>query len=298
MDFIALDVETVNADMSSICALGLVHFKNGQVFKNLSTLINPEDHFAAINISIHGIRPEDVVGKPTMKTVYPALQVNLENCVVVHHGNFDPAAMRRVASHHGFTELDCNWLDSCRVAKSAWPNYANRGYGLDVLAEELCIAFQHHQPAEDARCAGMVVLRAIADTGIALEDWFTVEAPDASAGIGPDGKKQSRVAKYYPTRVATAGDLRGPLHGERVVFTGALSIDRSEAARMAATVGCEVGDSVSKKTTILVVGEQDARFLNGYDRSSKHRKAEQLIRAGAAIRIMTESNFRLLVGCS
>jgi DNA polymerase III epsilon subunit-like protein len=29
MEFVALDFETANADMSSICQLGLVHFKDG-----------------------------------------------------------------------------------------------------------------------------------------------------------------------------------------------------------------------------------------------------------------------------
>lgn len=31
MDFVALDVETANADLASICAIGLVHFKAGEV---------------------------------------------------------------------------------------------------------------------------------------------------------------------------------------------------------------------------------------------------------------------------
>jgi DNA polymerase-3 subunit epsilon len=61
-DFIALDVETANADFGSICAIGLVHFRSAEVFKSLMILVDPEDDFDPVNIGIHGIRPGDVVG--------------------------------------------------------------------------------------------------------------------------------------------------------------------------------------------------------------------------------------------
>ena len=233
MDFIALDVETANADMSSICALGLVHFKNGQVFKDVSTLIDPEDHFDPINISIHGIRPEDVSGKPKMSMVYPALLANLKNCVVVHHGNFDPNAMRRVAQRHNFAELECAWLDSCQVARSAWPRYAEQAYALNVIAKDLCITFKHHQAAEDARCAGLVVLRAIADTGVAIENWFTTI------------DERRRAARYYPD--PSRWRRTWSAARETVVFTGTPSIDRSEAAQLAIT-GSSATETSRRKT--------------------------------------------------
>jgi DNA polymerase-3 subunit epsilon len=73
MEFIAIDVETANADLASICAVGLVHFKDERVFRDLSFLIDPEDEFDGMNISIHGIEPEHVKGKPTMREVFPAM---------------------------------------------------------------------------------------------------------------------------------------------------------------------------------------------------------------------------------
>jgi DNA polymerase-3 subunit epsilon len=64
---------------------------------------------------------------------------------------------------------------------------------------------------------------------------------------------------------------------------------------MAAMAGCKVVDSVSKKVTILVVGDQDLRLTNGHAKSTKHRKAETLIAAGASIRIVRESDFLMLM---
>lgn len=42
------------------------------------------------------------------------------------------------------------------------------------------------------------------------------------------------------------------MRGENVVFTGDLSIPRSEAIEMAVNSGCDVNSNVSRKTTIVV----------------------------------------------
>ena len=72
-------------------------------------------------------------------------------------------------------------------------------------------------------------------------------------------------------------------------------MSRREATDLAATAGCAVPGSVRKTTTLLVVGDQDIRKLGGKTKSSKHRKAEQLISEGQPIRVLTESDFRSLV---
>ena len=133
-DFIALDVETANADFASICSIGLVHFRAGEVFKSLTILVDPEDEFDPINISIHGITPEMVIGKPTIAKVFPVIAPSLANVVVVHHSPFDKTAMRRAAAKYGVEELPCVWLDTLRVARRAWPHFAEdgNGYGLAV----------------------------------------------------------------------------------------------------------------------------------------------------------------------
>ena len=73
---------------------------------------------------------------------------------------------------------------------------------------------------------------------------------------------------------------------------------RREAADMAAQAGCEVVSSVAKTTTLLIVGDQDVRRLAGREKSSKHRKAEELIAAGQIIRVLAERDFRSLLGLS
>ncbi|MEA2880611.1 MAG: polymerase subunit epsilon [Hyphomicrobiales bacterium] len=91
------------------------------------------------------------------------------------------------------------------------------------------------------------------------------------------------------------GEEGGPLAGEVIVFTGRLAMPRRETALLAARAGIDVADSVTNDTTLLVVGDQDLRRLDGHDKSTKHRKAEQLMGQGATLRILGESDFNLLL---
>lgn len=286
MEFIALDVETANADIASICAVGLVHFRDGQVARTLSTLVNPQDDFDPVNIGIHGIRPEDVATAPTIEQIYPQLAGALCPSIVVHHTHFDRTAFHKVSLKHKLPDLTCRWLDSSSIARRAWPDCAERGYGLADLGRKLNITFKHHDATEDARAAGEVVVKAIAATGIGIDQWLAmVSHPE----------KTSPKPRDYEGHVARAGNKEGPLYGEVITFTGKLSIERERAARLAAMAGCKVVDNVTKKTSLIVVGDQDIRVLKGHDKSTKHRKAEELIANGQEIKILSESDYILLL---
>ena len=73
-EFYVLDVETANADYSSICQIGLAKFENGELTEKWESLIDPDDYFDGMNISIHGITEKMVQGSPTFDQVYPNLK--------------------------------------------------------------------------------------------------------------------------------------------------------------------------------------------------------------------------------
>jgi DNA polymerase III subunit epsilon len=281
MRFIALDVETANPDLSSICQIGLVVFENGSPIDTWSVLVNPEDWFDEMNTSIHGISEHSVESAPNFKSIAPELARRIAGEVVVIHTAFDRNALAKASTRHGITMPECLWLDTARVARRAWPEVSQRGYGLGPLAEKFGIEFKHHDAAEDARAAGLVLVRAIADTGLDVANWL---------------QRITRPINQLTTeRIAIDGNPEGALYGEIVVFTGALQISRREAADMAALLGCNVASVVNKHTTLLIVGDQDIFKLNGHDKSSKHRKAEELMAKGESIRILSESDFMIMV---
>lgn len=274
--FVAIDVETANAFMGSICQIGAVRFEEGREVESISWLVDPLDDFDPLNISIHGINEQIVRGQPCFAERHAELDHFTMGAVTVCHTHFDRVALMQACAAGEHPPLTCRWLDSARVARRAWPEVAHSGFGLAPLAKRFGFSFRHHDAVEDARVAGLILLRAIADTGREIEDWFT-------------GVEGSLSGLDKPIR--RSGDGDGPLVGEKIAFTGALSIPRRLAADRAHQLGAAVEPNVTKETTLLVVGDQDLSKLAGQSKSSKHRKAEQLIANGQPIRIVAESDF-------
>ncbi len=287
MDFIAIDVETANADYSSICQIGIVEVQNGEIVDQWSTLVNPDAYFDPFNISIHGIKERDVEGAPTFDALYPELKNRISERITIHHSPFDKIAVNRACAEYDLKNIEAYWLDSVKIARNSWENLANKGYGLASIAQYLDIDFEHHDALEDAKAAAQIVLRAIDKTGYTVEDWFDI-IPNS---FSESNRQSTRWKRFEGLGKGIDGNPDGPLSGESLVFTGALFLPRKKAAKIASDLGCDIKTSVSKKTTLLVVGDQDMSLLAGYQKSSKHRKAEKLIGMGIPIKILSEKDF-------
>ncbi len=85
----------------------------------------------------------------------------------------------------------------------------------------------------------------------------------------------------WPVQWETPRAPVGPLTGMKVLFTGSLSMPRSQAQRMAEEAGAEIAASVSKKLSLLVVGDEPG---------SKLEKARTL-----GIRVVDEAAFLALL---
>lgn len=285
VNFNSIDVETANADRASICQIGIVHILDGEIVDQWQTLVNPEDWFDPWNISIHGIDESAVRHSPTIPGVRDELRARLRGSVLVSHTSFDRVAFERAMTRYDIEQLQVTWLDSAKVARRAWPErYGRSGYSLKNIAKDLSISFNHHDALEDARAAAEIMLHACDATETDIEGWLSrVDRPIFASSSGSSSRASQSVNRE--------GDMEGALFGETILFTGALDIPRSQAADMAAKIGCNVVNSVSKKVTLLVVGIQDESRLKGYEKSSKHRKVETLIDSGSEIQILSESDF-------
>ncbi len=220
-----------------------------------------------------------------MPEVRGELRKRLRGSVVVSHSAFDRVAFERAMTRYGLEQLQVTWLDSAKIVRRAWPErFGRKGYGLNKVADALGIRFNHHDAVEDARAAAEIVLRACAETATDIEGWLRRVDRPIFPGTTPSTKRE--------------GNVNGVLFGETIVFTGALTVARQEAADMAAAVGCNVVDNVSKKVTMLVIGTQDKTKLKGYDKSTKHRKTEALIAKGAEIEIFSENDFLNFIGAA
>ncbi|MEM1348663.1 MAG: helix-hairpin-helix domain-containing protein, partial [Myxococcota bacterium] len=86
--------------------------------------------------------------------------------------------------------------------------------------------------------------------------------------------------------------VEGPLSGRSFLFTGTLAtMKRKDAQARVQLLGGDTPSSVSKDLNFLVIGDEDYERYEGGWRSSKLKKAEKYIGAGASTEIINESRF-------
>lgn len=253
-------------------------FDDGNVIGTWKSYVDPEDYFDTINVSIHGIDEKTVLGAPKFPEILSFLSDKFTGDIFVHHTAFDRYSLNSAAWKYNNQFLDVRWLDSACVARRVWEQFSRSGFSLSNLADYLKIDFVYHDALEDARVAGLIVWRAICESGHSIDEWLELAHK-----------------RLTPSSIAMDGNQEGPFCGETLVFTGALSMPRAKAAVFAAQAGCEVDSGITAKTTLLVVGDQDLKKLAGYEKSGKHRRAEELIAQGHEIRILSESDFMAMI---
>ena len=165
--------------------------------------------------------------------------------------------------------------DIIPIAKRAFPNLAN--YKLATVGSHLNVSIEGAH-------------RAVADCLISKEVLVT----------GLKIHRENPSLRHYEHHFKASDYVAtedGVFYGKTIVFTGSLvSMTRDNAAVTASKYGFSIGSSVTKKTDYLVVGIQDLHHLAGHEKSSKHRKAEELASEGLQIQIITEDDFLKIIG--
>lgn len=279
MDFVAIDVETANNDIASICQIGIASYSGGQLVSEWSSLINPEGHFGRFNIGIHGIQPQDVKDAPTFAQIYHEVFELLSNKFVVSHTFFDKTAITKSIERYGLKSIENKWIDSVKVARKTWGHIPLAGYGLANVCQFIGFKFNHHDALEDAKACGAIMSAVLLDTDTKPADWY---APATKT----KPRKNTKKPKFPPP------NPHGALIGHTIAFTGKLSVTRIKAAKMAAGQGCIISKSIQWHTNYLVIGQQSKKAIG---KSSKHMQAEAFNKKGHNIRILTEQEFQNLV---
>ncbi len=298
--FVAIDFETASGSRASACAVGWSRFEHGAEAQAGSTLIDPgiePEEWDGFNISIHGIEPADVVGAPSFAEVWELVsRVAAGSPLVAHYAPFDIGVVRAELWRAGVKPTPFRYTCSAAMARAVWPEMLS--VSLPIVAAELGIDLDHHEPGSDARASGQVLLAALGALGVDTIDeafsatgrrWGEVHSDRSWVGTGYGHKLRAKEMS------ATTDDFdpEHPLCGQVIVFTGALnSMTRREAFQLVLNVGAQPGDGVTKHTNILVVGEQDIHKLAaGQTMSGKQRKAADLRVKGLDIQLVGEGDF-------
>lgn len=277
-DFVALDVETANEDIGSICQIGLAFVKDGKVVNTWGTYVDPETYFS--NTWLHGIDEDTVKGAPTFPQLLSQLLPKIQGERIVSHTSFDRVSLDQAAQRYGLTVPEYRHIDSAKMARRADQRFLYKGYSLRNLCFVYSIAYENaHDAKADAETAALLVLYLLENFPPSLDEWEQSLKQRLSSSPGRSG------------RVRIDGVPGGPLAGQTFVFTGALATPRREVAALTSSLGGHVRDIVSKDVDYLVVGLPARVHQMDNKPSNKEKTARKLLEAGGRIQIITEQEF-------
>ncbi len=303
INFVALDLETATFEIGSICEIGLAIVEDGKIVDSKSWFVQPKDNeYDYFNIAIHGITPEMTQDAPSFQEVWKEVLPYIENkLVVAHNTSFDMYAIKDALDKNHVELPEFDYFCSLRISRKAFPGLYS--YSLPLLCEAIEIPFDKHHRAEgDAIGCAQIFLKTLDKFGI--NDPYELETSLAlrkgrftKEGHFPQRQKDTSHYDYkniLKNIVVDESKINPDSYffGKSVCFTGAFSFGaRKDLLQAIADVGGIPTDSVTKKTNILVVGQQDYRVVGDTGMSSKQKKAIDLINKGQDLEIMSETDF-------
>lgn len=153
--FTYFDVETPNRRNDRICSMGIIHVVDGVTVHEGIYLVDPEVYFDDFNVSLHGISPEMVRGKPTLKEWWGEVEKYfVDSIIVAHNATFDLAVLSKTLMHYGLGGYHFNYICTLEKARRHL-NYKRNS--LDALCSTFGILMdRHHEALSDAKaCQGL-----------------------------------------------------------------------------------------------------------------------------------------------
>ncbi|MBK8255342.1 MAG: 3'-5' exonuclease [Polyangiaceae bacterium] len=158
-----LDVETTGKDPQKdrVVELAVVLGERGEVIDRKSWLINPGVPISAESSAVHGIKEEDVVGKPNFAEVAPEILSVLEGCVpAAYNASFDKSFVLAELDRAGIRpnapppaiRRDVEWLDPLTFARELYKDEESRALG-DMAARLGIQLVKAHRATDDSEAA-------------------------------------------------------------------------------------------------------------------------------------------------
>lgn len=160
-DFAAIDFETANECPCSVCSVGVVIVRGGEVVDRYYALIHPEpEYYSWFCRRVHGLCAADTEDAPCFPDVWAEIAPKIEGLpLVAHNARFDEGCLRAVFGVYQMDYLEYEFYDtllaSRRHFRDILPNHqlqtvaAACGYDLT----------RHHHALADAEACAAIAMR-------------------------------------------------------------------------------------------------------------------------------------------
>lgn len=154
-NFAAIDFETANRHMASVCSVGVVIVRDGRITDKIYRLIRPRPNFySRFNTAIHGLTAEDTDQSPAFPEVWAEIAPALRGLpLVAHNSPFDQGCLRAVHALYEMPYPDYPFHCTVRAARRAFPGLPNHKLGTVSTHIGFDLRNHHHALADAEACA-------------------------------------------------------------------------------------------------------------------------------------------------
>lgn len=160
-DFAAIDFETANNNPASVCSVGIVIVRDGEVDEKFYRLIRPNPNwYSGQNTAVHGLTYHDTIDAERFPEVWQEAHGLIRGLpLVAHFSVFDEGCLRAVHSKYGMDYpgylFYCTCAASRRTFGRSLPNHklptVAAMCGFDLTS--------HHHALADAEACAAIALR-------------------------------------------------------------------------------------------------------------------------------------------
>lgn len=158
-DFAAIDFETANGERSSVCSVGVVVVRDGEVCDRFYSLIQPEpNYYTWFCQRVHGLGPGDTDSAEVFPKVWARVAPLIEGLpLVAHNSPFDEGCLRAVMRVYQMDWPDYRFYCTCRAARRKLKFLPN--HQLHTVAEACGynLMNHHHALADAEACAAIAI---------------------------------------------------------------------------------------------------------------------------------------------
>ena len=154
-NFAAIDFETANFERSSVCSVGVVIVRDGEITDSFYSLIQPEPNYYNYRcMEVHGLCREDTDDAPVFPEVWAQIEPLIEGLpLVAHNSQFDEGCLTAVFKVYQMDYPDYSFYDTRYASRSTFRYLPN--HQLHTVAAECGYDLEnhHHALADAEACA-------------------------------------------------------------------------------------------------------------------------------------------------
>ena len=123
-DFAAIDFETANNERTSVCSVGVVIVRDGEIVDSFYSLIQPEpNYYNYWCTQVHGLTRQDTEEAPVFPNVWKQIEPLIEGLpLVAHNKAFDESCLKAVFRCYQMDYPDYEFLCTCVASRKAFPS--------------------------------------------------------------------------------------------------------------------------------------------------------------------------------